>query len=134
MTAKRKPATNAKRGPVKPPSDARLISECVVYAQEIGAYHAGFKADPDGSSKNAAGLGDLRYQRAQQALTKIATMKARTPTGLDAKARILPMVIDDNEGSLQDIDEAFCRTFAADVQAFLDPLVHADWLATKDAA
>jgi hypothetical protein len=42
--------------------------------------------------------------------------------------------IDDNEGSMQDIDEAFCRSFAADVRAFLDPLVHADWLATKDAA
>jgi hypothetical protein len=65
---------------------------------------------------------------------RIATMKASTPTGLDAKARILPLVIQDCEGSLQDSDEAFCRSFAADMRAFLDPPVHADWLATKDAA
>jgi hypothetical protein len=31
-------------------------------------------------------------------------------------------------------DEVFYRTFAADVRAFLDPLVHAGWLATKDEA
>jgi hypothetical protein len=133
MKAKRKPTTKAKR-PGDSASDARLVSECVIYAQEIAGYQAGFMADPHSSSKNAAGLGKRRYDRAQQALTKIATMKASTPYGLDAKARILPLVIDDNEGSMQDIDEAFCRSFAADVRAFLDPLVHADWLATKDAA
>jgi hypothetical protein len=120
MTAKRKPATKAKRKSAKAAaSDERLIGECVIYAQEIAAFDAGFKADPDGSSKNAAGLGDRRYQRAQQALTKIATMKARTPTGLDAKARIFPLVIQDCAGSLQDADEAFCRSLAADVRAFL---------------
>jgi hypothetical protein len=135
MKAKRKPAAKAKRSPDKATaSDARLISECVVYAQEIGAYDAGFKADPDGSSKNAANLGDQHLVRARQALAKIATMKASTPTGLQAKARVLPLVIEDCGGSLQESDEAFCRSIAADMQAFLDPLVHADWVATKDAA
>jgi hypothetical protein len=133
MKAKRKPATKAKRGPGKAPLDARLINECVVYAQGIAAFHAGFGADPDGGSKHAEGLGNPHYERARQALMKIATMKARTPAGLDAKARILPVVIHDSEGSMESADEVFYRTFAADVRAFLDPLVHADWLATKDA-
>jgi hypothetical protein len=44
------------------------------------------------------------------------------------------MVIQDSAGCLQDVDVAFCHSLAADVRAFLDPLVHADWLATKDAA
>jgi hypothetical protein len=131
MKAKRKPATKAKRSPA--PSDTHLISECVIHAQEIAAFHAGFTADPDGSSRNAQGLGDPHYDRAQRALTKIATMKARTPTGLDAKARILPIVIHDSEGNMESADEVFYRTFAADVRAFLDPLVHADWLAANEA-
>ena len=123
MKAKRKPATKAKRSLGKAPSDTPLIN-----------FHAGFKADPDDSSKHAAGLGKLHERRAKRALEKIATMKTSTPTGLDAKARILPMVIQDDEGSMESTSEVFYRTFAADVRAFLDPLVHADWLATKDAA
>jgi hypothetical protein len=134
MKDKRKPATKAKRSHDNAASDARLISECVIYAQEIAAFHAGFMADSDGNKDHAAGLGDRHQQRAQQALTKIATMKATTPTALDAKARILPVVIQDCEGSFQDADEAFFRSFAADVRAFLGPLVHADWVAAKDAA
>jgi hypothetical protein len=127
MRAKRKPATKTKRSPGKAPSDTPLINECVRYAQEMAAFHAGFKADPDGSSKHAAGLGNRHERRAKQALTKIATMKASTPTGLDAKARILPVVIQDDEGSMESASEVFYRTFAADVRAFLDHLVHADW-------
>jgi hypothetical protein len=34
---------------------------------------------------------------------------------------------------MQSADEVFYRTFAADVRAFLDPLVHADWLAANEA-
>jgi hypothetical protein len=44
------------------------------------------------------------------------------------------MIIDDSSGGMEKADEAFYRSFAADVRAFLDPLVHADWVATKDAA
>ena len=134
MKAKRKAATKAKRSPGKAASDARLISECVIYAQEIAAFHAGFIADSDANKDHAASLGDRHHDRAQQALRKIATMKASTATELDAKARILPMVIHDSPGSMESADEVFYRTFAADVRAFLDPLVHADWLATKDKA
>ena len=132
MKAKRKPATKAKRGAGKAPIDEHLINECVVYAQGVAAFHAGFGADPDGWSKHAEGLGNPHYDRARQALRKIATMKARTPAGLDAKARIIPVVLDDSEGSLEDADEAFYRSFAADVRAFLNMFLHADWLATKD--
>jgi hypothetical protein len=133
MKAKHKPMTKSKASRQKAISDARLIKECVIYAQEIAAFHAGFTADPDGSSKHAAGLGDRHERRAQQALAKIAAMKASTPEGLQAKARILPVVIHDDEGSMESDSEVFYRTFAADVRAFLDPLVHANWLAADKA-
>ena len=133
MKTKRKPATKAKPGPGKAPIDVLLINECVVYAQEIAAYHAGFLADPN-DDMHAAVLGSPHERRAKQALAKIATIKASTPAGLDAKARILPMVIHDSSGSVESADEVFYRTFAADVRAFLDPLVHADWVATTKEA
>jgi hypothetical protein len=60
-------------------------------------------------------------------------MKARTPTGLDAKARILPVVIHDSERSMEGADEVFYRTFAADVRAFFDPWYMPDWLAANEA-
>ena len=85
-----------------------------------------------GTHKHAKGLGDPHYDCARQALTKIATMKASTPVGLHAKARILPMVIDDSSGSMEKVDEAFYRSFAADVRAFLDPLINADSLAANE--
>jgi hypothetical protein len=121
MKAKRKSTTKAKRSPGKAPLDTQLIKECVIYAQEIGAFHAGFGADPDGASKNAAGLGNRHSSRARQALAKIATMKASTPMGLDAKARILPVIIQDDEGGMESASEVFYRTFAADVRAFPRP-------------
>jgi hypothetical protein len=135
MKAKSKPATKAKRGLGKAaPSDTHLIKECITYAQEIAAFRAGFTADPDSWSKHAADLGNRHESRAKKALAKIATMKASTPMGLDAKASILPMVIQDDEGSMESASEVFYRTFAADVRSFLDPLVHAESLAAKDAA
>jgi hypothetical protein len=79
------------------------------------------------------GLGNRHQNRAWQALTTIATMNASTPEGLQAKARIVPFVIDDGEGSMEDTDAAFYRSFAADVRAFLDPLVHANWSAANNA-
>jgi hypothetical protein len=63
MKAKRKPATKAKRSPA--PSDTHLISECVIYAREIAAFHAGFTAAPDGSSRNAQGLGHIMTVRSE---------------------------------------------------------------------
>jgi hypothetical protein len=125
-----KAATKSKRSPAAS-SDTRLIKECVIYGQEIAAFYAGFEADPDGSSKHASGLGGRHEDRARRALTQIATTNASTPAGLDAKARILPLVIEDSDGSggvMEEADEAFYRSFTADVRAFLDPLIRGSGL------
>lgn len=113
------------------PSDARLIQKCVVYAQEIAAFHAGFRADPDCDGKYAVGPLGVRHENcAQQALKDIAAMSASTAAGLQAKARILPIVVDDCDGSfMDDTAAAFYRSFAADVKLFLEPELHSAWLA-----
>jgi hypothetical protein len=118
-----------RRKATKPPNDTPLIKECVVYAQSVAAAVAGFEADPDGNNKHAAQLSDRHNNRASQALTKIATMTASTPEGLQSKARILPMVIDDSCGSMEDADEAFYRSFAADVKKFLETIIHDHFVA-----
>ena len=118
----------------KAPNDMAVIRECVIYAQSIAAKNSDFKADSDLDNKNAVALGTRHSAQARRALTKITTMTASTPAGLQSKARILPMVIEDSAGSMEDFDELFFRSFAANVKAFLEPLIRSAWAADKAAA
>jgi hypothetical protein len=116
-------AVREKRG------DTALIRECVIFAQSLGAYAVGFKADPDGDNKHAASLGSFHLDRARQALTKLLRTRATTAEGLQAKARIVPMMLDNSAGDLDEDDEAFLLSFAADVKAFLKPTIDEHWRA-----
>lgn len=108
---------------IKRPSDTALIRECIVYAQSVAAFHKDFKADPDGSSDQAAAMGDRYNNRASQALTKIANTPAATPEGLCSKARIVEIVFEDNEGGCLEADACdFLKSFGAEVKAFLQPI------------
>jgi hypothetical protein len=40
---------------------------------------------------------------------------------------------DDRDHEREHTDAAFYRSFAADVRAFLDPLIHANWSAANNA-
>ena len=112
-----------KRAATKPASDVALIRECVIYAQSVAAMHKGFKADPDGSSVQAAALGNRYINRAWQALTKIAATPATTPAGLCSKARIVEIVFEDNEGGCGEEDQiAFLKAFGVEVKKFLQPI------------
>jgi hypothetical protein len=124
-----------KRGATKSVSDASLIRECVAYAQSIAAFNAGFKADPDGSMKYASKAGDYYSRRAEDALNKMSQMKARTPEGLQAKARIISDII----GSVQyegfdGSSAAFLRIFGVEVKNFLQSIVEEGWRERKKAA
>lgn len=121
----------------KPPHDRAIISACVVYAQSISAYHAGFKGDPDGNSAYAAPLGERHYSKARDTLAKIATMKATSAAGLSAMARIVPFVASDNEGVFGEQDAAaFVLAFAINVKEWLRPIAdgHIVLRSAKDEA
>lgn len=108
----------------KQPSDAPLIRACVLYAQSISAYHAGFLADPDGNSNHAEPMGERPRTAAIMTLAKLATMKAETAAGLSAMARIVPLIAKDGEGRFGDLDAAnFILAFADNVKEWMRPIV-----------
>lgn len=137
-SAKRQAKANAKakaKAKKTPLRDASLIRECVAYAQSLAAFNAGFKADPDGSMKYASKSGDYYSRRAEEALNKMSQMKAQTPEGLQAKARIVSDII----GSVQyegfdGSSAAFLRIFGVEVKNFLQPIVEEGWRERMKAA
>lgn len=120
-------STNQKssRQAPKPNHDATIIREAVAYAQAIGAYHNGFKADPGGDNDTAASLGDRHYRQALSILPRLASIPASSAQALDAKARLVQIVLDDtgNYGCISEESTAFFRSFAADVHSFLEPII-----------
>jgi hypothetical protein len=118
---RRTKAKRTKAAKPRVPSDTALINHCVTYS--IGAFREGFRADPDGSNEHAAALGARHSARAFQSLTWIASTPAATPEGLCAKARIVPIVIEDNEtGCFEVADLDFLSGFANEVKKFLQPI------------
>jgi hypothetical protein len=101
--------------------DQQLIKECANYAQSLAAFDAEFSGDPEGNKvENVARHAD----RAAAALEKIAATPAKTAKGLQAKAQIVAVVIEDAHAELQKRDEKFLLSFAADVKAFLQPIIN----------
>jgi hypothetical protein len=129
MNMRKSTTQKSSRQASKPNGDAIIIGTAVAYAQAVAAFHNGFKADPDGDMKNAAKLGKQQERIASDALARLASIPANSAEALDAKARILPMILDDDGGSIEENSEAFYRTFAADVRRFLEPIIHEHWLA-----
>lgn len=127
--SKSKPTTKAASTP-----DAALVLACVHYAQALGAATAAFIADPDPSSKHAGAAAGPAYRRADKLLEAIGAMKATTATGLAAKARIITIAIDADEGSLEDRTIAFFNSFAAEAKLYFDDVISTEWRAERDAA
>jgi hypothetical protein len=109
--------------------DAIIIREAVIYAQAMAAHENGFAADPNGTKDIAANLGDRHWRIAQSALQKLTQTPARSSEAVEAKARIVPIVLDSYKNS--DIDDearTFFRAFAADMRRILEPITHEHWL------
>lgn len=114
--AKSKHTTGAVNKAVSP--DAALIRACISYAQATAAHQAAFAADPDANNTFAEGAISLPEKHAAAALRTIAATKATTVEGLQAKARILPMILRYEDADHLEISAesvAFFRSFAADV-------------------
>jgi hypothetical protein len=106
------PQTKAKAAP-----DSMLIASCVEFAQSVAAYRGGFKADPDSHCRYADSIGDPFLKRAQDALFRAGKLSPEGPKGLDAKARIVPIVL--GEEMWQEETQAFIEKFANDVRQML---------------
>ena len=89
----------------------------MIYAQSVAAQEVGFAVT---DTEFAADLGGTHGDRALSAMTKIASMHAKTWTGLQAKAGIVPLMMQDSHGSLEERERAFVLSFAAEVKAFLE--------------
>jgi hypothetical protein len=132
--APKNPGTQSKRRAApKPDADAALIRECVAFAQNVAANDAGYVADPT-DSKYAAKLGEQFSRRYEIALLKMGKLSATTAEGLQAKARVVPIVIHNTAGSPDEREDAFFTSFAADVKAFLAPIIHEHFQAGLAAA
>ncbi len=123
ISAPKNPRTRSKkRAAPKPDTDAALIRECVAFAQNVAAGDAGFIADPT-DNKYAEKLGEQFSRRSEIALLKIGKLSATTAEGLQAKARVAPIVIRNTLGVPDEREDAFFTSFAADVKAFLAPII-----------
>ena len=74
----------------------------------------------------------------------VGDTKANTASGISAKARIVPMVLDDDccsfmkdgtfIGSIEAVSARFYETFAADVKSYMDAVIEAGWKAAHEAS
>ena len=121
--SKARPKTTTK--PAKQASpDAALIGACVRFAQVIAGAQAAFKADPDGDCAYAEPIDTRAHGQAQKALSA-ASAAAQTTAGINAKARLVPFILDHDGANvpnspihLRGSSAAFMLAFASDVQSF----------------
>jgi hypothetical protein len=94
----------------------------------VAAYEAGFHADPTGDCDYAEAFGNEK----SDGLNRISALRAKTPKGLSAKARVVPWVIKSGCGTMEDRDAHFFESFARDVRDLLEPIINgrADIVAT----
>ncbi len=118
----------------KPYPDAALIRLCITIRAELAAQHGSWLAlDPDGSSAHIVPIGERHAERANRAIEKAATTKATTWAGLASKANVVPAIIDDDSGGMEERSEAFYRSFAADVERLSKATVENDRQAARTA-
>ncbi|MCC6948830.1 MAG: hypothetical protein IT539_13765 [Bradyrhizobiaceae bacterium] len=114
--------------PRKAEDDRELIAKCIEYAQALAAFHASFFADPDGNSVNAEKTAHGYLRKAERALEAISTMPARTPEGLEAKARLLMTFCRDQEDfAPSETDRILLKQFVLEVRALLLPMMEERW-------
>jgi hypothetical protein len=115
----------------KSAADASLIAACVEYAQVRAASKAGYDVDPSFDADHAAASGDQFMRRARNALALAAKIRPQSAAGLDAEARIVPIVVDVAECPLDEGAGEFLRKFALDVRRILDPIKADDRVAER---
>ncbi len=103
--------------------DAALIRDCITYAQALAALKAGHDADPDPDGQYADELGGAATCNSVETLGRLAILSAATPISLQAKARVVPLLLAHCHGVLEATEEAFLKRFADDVRCYLQPRI-----------
>lgn len=137
--SRRKTTTKKRPTKVKPvtvDAQAELITACVVFAQARSACSAGYKADPDGNSKNAERLSEPYYRKATLALASVALSPASTIEALRAKSAVAEILVEEMQdcGCRTDkLDALFLTQFAKDVNGFARLAIEEKWKAESAA-
>jgi hypothetical protein len=123
--------TKKRKTPAKKaaPKKSAIITQCVVYAQSMAAYHAGFKVDHTGDSQHAGcqALGKEYMHNADRAVVRLLALSPSFPNRkpmkreeLFAKAGVLGIMADPGGTFNPDpMEQAFVRFFAQEVEDYL---------------
>lgn len=106
----------------------RIILLCVRFAANIGGLNGAFAADPTGDGDFAETLdGSSGLKERDEAIEGLVLMRAKTAAGIAAKARIVPILLEQRHGSeLKQADLDYLLWFAEDVKNFAMPMVQND--------
>src|SRR5258705_11311392 len=127
MKRTKKQKTTAKK---LAPKKSAIITQCVVYAQSMAAYHAGFRVDhtDDADHAGCQALGKEYMGNADRAVARLIALSPAFKEGkpslsrdeLFAKAGVLGIMADPG-GILnpEPNEQAFVRLFAAEVEDYL---------------
>jgi hypothetical protein len=112
------------------PKKSAIITQCVIYAQSMAAYHAGFKVDHTGDSDHAGSqaLGKEYMDNADRAVARLIGISPAFIGGkppllreeLFAKAGVLSIMAEPG-GTFnpEPNEQTFVRLFAAEVEDYL---------------
>jgi hypothetical protein len=116
------------------PAGSEIIRQCVIYAQSIAAYQAGFKVDLTGNFDHAgSGKGQLGRDHLRTADHALARLVALSPSFVEgraplnaaelfAKAGVLSVIWSQEGGetrSCEVTETAYVRFFAREVEDFM---------------
>jgi hypothetical protein len=120
----------SKRAAAETPSDhSPIIEQCVIYAQHLAAYDAGFSVDHTGDAEYCGKGGHIK--KARRAMCKLIGLSPHlsphkrpgtvlTPLELHAKASVLAAMYGMRKHEHPDeIETAYIRFFAGEVSDFL---------------
>lgn len=107
----------ATKEPIPLSEDHQLILDCLSVASNLAAGHAAFKASPPEDSVHVERYANRHFKMARRCLDRVNSTKPKTISGLIAQARLVPMLLDDDCGGIEESTETFIRAFAANVCA-----------------
>lgn len=102
----------------------RIISGCVRVATIIAANNAAFEVDPTGNNDFAETLADPLWDERTALIGTLASLEAKTPAAIAAKAQLAISILDNSRHSQirEDVIE-YCLSLARDVRAFMSQSV-----------
>ena len=136
---------NSKTKPAAKHSE--IIEQCVLYAQSIAAFHAGFKVDGTndfdyaGSGKGQGGRRPVRH--AERALLRLIALSSVNDTDnipsreeMLAKAGVLSIIgSQTNEfRSPEKMEGAYIRLFACEIDVYFKQAIEDAWAAERSKA